>query len=65
MPDKILKPGGHWKIFSATYWVSPSKYGQRYCCRICGKRALGLGELRHNHFAWCRLLDKAREEKVH
>ena len=51
----VRKPGSNWKTMNDRYWVSPSKYGQRYCCKHCGKRALGIafGNPVHNHWNTC------------
>jgi len=50
---KIKKPSG-WKQ-KGSFWVKSSKYGLRYMCPVCGKKALGTNfkSDMHHHLKTC------------
>lgn len=50
---KIRKPTG-WKV-QGSFWVKSSKYGLRYMCPVCGRKALGTNfrDNRHHHTSKC------------
>jgi hypothetical protein len=58
---RIVRPSG-WKI-QGPWWVSPSKYGLRYMCPECGKKALGttFRDDRHHHWSECSRMEPNKE----
>ena len=50
----LVRPSG-WKATGAMYagfWTKPSKYGLRYMCPECGKKALGTTFRNDAHHHW-------------